>query len=154
MNRRTERVASLVRQVIGQLLLSKISDPRVDPARTSVTRVEMPEDLLTARVFISVIGTEAQQRSALRALQHAAGHIQELMMRQISLRNTPMLEFVEDKKFKKTLETYSLIQKAMQEIKDKEAAAQASAGENAPSPESAPDDAASAHDPSEEKEES
>lgn len=120
MKRRTERVSSLIRDTIGEILLSKISDPRIDPAMVSVTRVEMPEDLMTARVFISVIGTESQQRNALRALQHAAGRVQELLMRQISLRNTPHLEFVEDKQFKKTLETYTIIQKAMDEIRQKE----------------------------------
>ena len=41
-------------------------------------------------------------------------------MRQISLRNTPRLEFVEDTNFKKTLKTYTLIQKAMEEIRQKE----------------------------------
>jgi ribosome-binding factor A len=120
MKRRTERVTSLIRDTIGEILLSKISDPRIDPALVSVTRVEMPEDLMTARVFVSVMGAESQQRNVLRALQHAAGRIQELMMKQISLRNTPHLEFVEDKTFKKTLETYTLIQKAMQEIREKE----------------------------------
>ncbi len=120
MKRRTERVSSLIRDTIGEILLSKISDPRIDPALVSVTRVEMPEDLLTARVFVSVMGAQTQQRNVLRALRHAAGRIQELMMRQISLRNTPRLEFVEDTNFKKTLETYTLIQKAMEEIRQKE----------------------------------
>jgi ribosome-binding factor A len=120
MKRRTERVSSLIRNTIGEILLSKISDPRIDPALVSVTRVEMPEDLMTARVFVSVIGSESQQRNALRALQHAAGRVQELLMRQISLRNTPHLEFVDDISFKKSLETYTIIQKAMEEIRLKE----------------------------------
>ena len=124
MNRRTERVSSLIRDTLGEILLSKMSDPRIDPARVSVTRVEMPEDLLTARVYVSVIGTDAQQRNALRALQHAAGRIQELLMRQISLRNTPHLEFVTDESFKKTLETYQIIQKAMDELHQKDQARQ------------------------------
>ncbi|HAU38780.1 MAG TPA: 30S ribosome-binding factor RbfA [Phycisphaerales bacterium] len=118
--RRTERVASLIRNTIGQLLLAKISDPRIDPAKTSVTRVEVPDDLLTAKVYVSVIGTEAEQRTTLRALRHAAGRVQELMMREIRLRHTPLLEFALDEKFKKTLETYRLIQVAMDEIRQKE----------------------------------
>jgi ribosome-binding factor A len=122
MSRRTDRIASLIREIIGGLLLSKISDPRIDPARTSVTRVEVPEDFETAKVFISVIGTESEQRNALRALQHAAGRIQELMMRQMELRNTPVLRFALDVKFKKTLETLQMIDKAMAEIRQKEAA--------------------------------
>ncbi len=41
------------------------------------------------------------------------------MMRQIQLRNTPVLEFVQDEKFKKTLRTYQLIDQAMAEIRAK-----------------------------------
>jgi ribosome-binding factor A len=131
MSRRSERVANLIRNTIGRLLLAKLSDPRVDPARTSVTRVEVPEDLLTATVYFSVIGTEAHQRRTLHALTHAAGHIQELMMREIRLRNTPLLEFRIDKQFKKTLQTLQLIQQAMEEIHQKE---QARAAEGASAP--------------------
>ncbi len=120
MNRRTERVASRIREILGQVLLSKIADPRIDPARTSVTRVEMPDDLLTAKVYISVIGDEGRQKLTLQALRHAQGHLQELMMRQISLRNTPLLHFVPDKQFKKTLATLQLIDQAMEEIRRKE----------------------------------
>jgi len=125
MTRRKERVGNLVRNTIGQLLLSKISDPRIDPAKTSVTRVDIPEDLLTAKVYVSVMGTDAEQRLTLRALRHAAGHIQELMMRQISLRHTPALEFVLDTNFKKTLQTYAIIEQAMEEIRQKQQAQQA-----------------------------
>lgn len=120
MSRRSERIASLIRETIGQVLLTKLSDPRVNPALVSVTRVEVPEDLLTARVYVSVVGTASQQRTSLRALRHAAGHIQELMMRQIQLRNTPVLQFAIDQKFKQTLRTYQLIDQAMAEIRAKE----------------------------------
>ncbi|MHC4294217.1 MAG: 30S ribosome-binding factor RbfA [Planctomycetota bacterium] len=120
MARRTERVSNLIRNTIGQLLLSKLSDPRIDPAKTSITRVEVAEDLLTAKVFVTVIGTEGEQRNTIRALEHAAGHLQELMMRQIQLRHTPILQFVLDKNFKKTLQTLDLIDRAMAEIRQKE----------------------------------
>jgi ribosome-binding factor A len=124
MSRRTQRVANLIRQTLGEALLSKLSDPRIDSARTSVTRVEVPEDLLTARVFVSVLGTQGQQRKVLRALQHAAGHLQELMMRQISLRHTPILSFDLDTRYKKTLQTLDIIRHAMDEIHEKQRARQ------------------------------
>jgi len=124
MSRRTQRVANLIRQTLAEALLSKLSDPRIDPARTSLTRVEIPEDLLTAKVFVSVLGTQAQQRRALRALRHAAGHLQELMMRRISLRHTPILSFELDTRYKKTLETLDIIRQAMDEIQEKELARQ------------------------------
>ncbi|MDY6913387.1 MAG: 30S ribosome-binding factor RbfA [Planctomycetota bacterium] len=125
MNRRTERVGNLLRKTIGQLILRQLSDPRIDPARTSVTRIEIPEDLLTAKVYVSVGGDEAMQRRTIHALRHAAGHIQELMMREISLRHTPALDFVLDETFKKTLETYRIIEQAMEEIRSKDPAEQA-----------------------------
>ena len=106
MNRRTERVGNLIRNTIGQLLLSSISDPRIDPAK----------------VFVSVIGTEAEQRRTMHGLSRAAGHIQELMMRQIQLRNTPILEFVLDQDLKNTLQTLQLIDQAMEEIREKDQA--------------------------------
>ena len=122
MNRRPKRIASLIRDTIGQILLTKLSDPRIDPVRTSIVRVEVPDDLLTAKVYVSVIGEPADQRRTLRALRHAAGHVQELMMRQMSLRHTPMLDFQIDTRFKKTVETLEIIQKVSEELRAKDEA--------------------------------
>jgi ribosome-binding factor A len=134
MSRRVQRVGNLLRQIIGQAVLSKLSDPRIDPARTSVTRVEIPEDLLTAKVYVSVLGTAAEQRRTLRALQHAAGHIQELMRQQITLRHTPVLTFELDVHYKKALQTLEIIEQAMDEIHQREQAR----AEEAPADEAAP----------------
>ncbi|HUS47608.1 MAG TPA: 30S ribosome-binding factor RbfA [Phycisphaerae bacterium] len=120
MSRRTERVGSLIRNEIAALVLSKLSDPRIDPARTSVTKVEVPEDLLTAKVYISVLGTPGEQKRTLDALRHAKGHIQELMSRRVRLRNMPVLEFEVDVDFKSTLDTLELIGRAMNEMRQKQ----------------------------------
>lgn len=111
-----------MRQIMGELLLTKLSDPRIDRARTSVTRVEVTEDLLAAKVYISVMGTEGSQNRTLQALRHASGHIQELMAKQMSLRTTPVLSFLVDTEFKKTLETLNMIQRVADEIQQKDEA--------------------------------
>jgi ribosome-binding factor A len=116
MSRRTDRIARLIQQTVAEIVLENISDPRIKPATLSVTRAEVAEDMTRAKVYCSVIGTDSEQRTAIRALQHAAGRIQELMMKQISLRFTPVLEFVPDVQFKKSLTTLALIQEAMNEI--------------------------------------
>ncbi|MFW6146539.1 MAG: 30S ribosome-binding factor RbfA [Planctomycetota bacterium] len=135
MSRRTERVGRLIQQTIGEIVLRRISDPRIDPARVSITRVEVTEDMTRAKVYCSTMGTEAEQRNALRALQHAAGRIQGMMMREISLRNTPVLQFVPDERFKKTLTTLALIQSAMEEIRqDEEAHRRSDAGDGGTEP--------------------
>jgi len=112
-------------------LLHRLSDPRIEPARTSVTRVDVPADLLTAKVYVSVMGDEKTQRQTIDALRRARGRVQSLVNRQVDLRNVPRLEFILDTKFKKTMETLRIIQESMEEIHRKEARRQAEqSGEN------------------------
>ena len=120
MNRRTERIGKLLQHQIGQVLLEKLADPRIDTARTSVTRVEVPEDLLCAKVYVSIIGSEAEQQRCIKSLARASGRIRAIVRDNISLRHMPVLEFVIDHQFKKTLETLDVIRQAMDEIREKE----------------------------------
>jgi ribosome-binding factor A len=137
--RRIERINALLRNTIGQLLLAKISDPRIDPARTSVTHVVTADDLLSAKVYISVIGTAGQQNRTLSALKHASGHIQELVADKVELRNMPILTFALDTQFKKTMETLTIIQKVSEEIRQKELAAGQDQGPEGSQDQPAPD---------------
>ncbi len=121
MSRRTERVGNLMRSLIGDVILRKLSDPRIDPARTSITRVEVPTDLLTAKVYLSVMGEPAMQRRTVEALLSASGRIQLLIRDDLSLRHMPKLEFLLDVRFTKTLETLNIIQQEMDLIHEKEA---------------------------------
>lgn len=118
-----------MRQIVGELILTKLSDPRIDRARTSVTRVEIGEDLLTAKVYVSVMDTEGRQNRTIQALSHASGHVQELMARKMTLRHTPVLTFALDAEFKKTLETLDIIQRVADEIQQKDQARIEAAGQ-------------------------
>ena len=120
MNRRTERIGKLLQHEIGKVLLEKLADPRIDSARTSITRVEAAEDLVSAKVYISIIGTQAEQQCCIKALARAAGRIRAIVRDNITLRYMPVLEFVIDHQFKKTLETLDVIRQAMDEIRVKE----------------------------------
>jgi len=134
MSRRTERIGRLMQQTIGHILLRELSDPRIDTARTSVTRVRVQEDLLRAKVYVSVMGTEGQQRRAVEALNHAAGRIRMRLRSEIQLRHMPVLEFLSDERFKGTLRTWEIIREAMDEVRADEARrAEASAPEGASS---------------------
>jgi ribosome-binding factor A len=116
MSRRTDRVGNLIRNELGQILLAKMSDPRFDPIRTSITRVTVPEDLLSATVYLSVAGPESAEKKTVSALTHAAGYLQEQLMKRIQLRHTPKLDFRIDTKFKKTVETLNLIAEVSAEL--------------------------------------
>ena len=105
---------------IGQMILRDLSDPRIDPARTSVTRVTVQEDLLQAKVFVSVYGTESEQKKAMAALGRAAGHVRGLLMERMRIRVMPAIEFLVDEQFKGALRTWGIIRQAMDEIHAKE----------------------------------
>lgn len=131
MSRRTERIGRAMQQAIGRILLTGLSDPRIEPARTSITRVRVQEDLLRAKVYISILGSDSQQRCGLAALNHAAGRVQALLGQEIQLRQMPVLEFVADEQFKGALRTWEIISQAMDEIRAKE---QAQPGQDGPAP--------------------
>jgi len=146
MSRRTERIAKVIQQAVGRIVRRELSDPRIDTARTSITRVEVQEDLLRATVYVSVIGTEAEQRRALKALNHAAGRVQAAMRGDLSLRRMPVLAFATDKRFKGAMETWEIIRQAMAELDESppradgapesEAPAASASGEDGPAQES------------------
>ena len=126
MSRKTKRLSSLIRNTLGQIMLSKMSDPRFDPALTSITRVEVTGDLRTARVYVSVAGDEKTQVRTIMALKHASGYLQDQLMDRVRLRHTPVLEFEIDEAFKRTVETLNLISEIGDELREQESGRQSS----------------------------
>ncbi len=101
MSRRTLKAAEAIRQVVGMALLTEIQDPRV--ADVTVLRVEVPGDMQTAKVYVSVMGNEKKQELCLRGLKSCAGFLQAKIAKRIDTRYTPRLEFVLDQGVKKQL---------------------------------------------------
>lgn len=55
--KRTDRLNSLLKEVISEVIRKDVRNPHVNELVT-VTRVNISRDLRHAKVFISVIGTE------------------------------------------------------------------------------------------------
>ena len=89
MTQRTERVDELLRQEIGLLLAREVSDPRIGFA--TVTDVETTPDLRHAKVWVSVIGTEAERKAAVSALAHAMPFIRHELGRRLRIKRIPEL---------------------------------------------------------------
>ncbi|UCE60390.1 MAG: 30S ribosome-binding factor RbfA [Phycisphaerales bacterium] len=105
---RKERIASSIRDIISDIIVRKLQDPRID-AMTTVTRVVMSGDLMVAKVHISVPGNEAAERRTFLAIQHAGGFIQRLVARELTLRQCPELRFEIDKAVKGVSKTMELL---------------------------------------------
>jgi len=114
---RPERVAHIVRAVVGDAISHKLSDPRIEPL-SSVTRVEVSRDLEHVKVFVSVMGGASVRRRTMNGLTSATGHIQRLVARQLPIRHCPKLSFHLDESIKRAVETIQLIDETMAEYSE------------------------------------
>ncbi|MCA9540123.1 MAG: 30S ribosome-binding factor RbfA [Myxococcales bacterium] len=89
--RRTDRVSSLVRQVLAELLTFEVKDPRVQGV--SITEVEVTGDLREARIFIMHPGDDVAAQAVLDGLQQASGYLRRELGQRVRLRVTPELSF-------------------------------------------------------------
>ena len=106
---RKEKIASVVRAVVGEVILHRLQDPRIEPL-TTVTRVEVTGDLLIAKVFLSVQGDDVGERRTLQAMRHAAGFIQRMLARELPVRHCPELRFEVDAGAKGARRTLELLE--------------------------------------------
>jgi ribosome-binding factor A len=93
---RLRRIESLLRQEISSMItLKEIKDPRIEEL-TTVTEVKVSKDLSHAKVWVSRFGDRAAVAGSVEALNHAAGYIQLVLSKRISLRIFPRLTFLLD----------------------------------------------------------
>ena len=105
MSFRRERVSHFIRDVVGDAIANRISDPRVSRF-TSVTRVEMSADMKFADVYVSIMGEENEARTTMKGLNSARGMIQTRLAKQINVRQCPSIRFHLDVGIKKALDTF------------------------------------------------
>ena len=80
---------------ISLLLQRELKDPGL--GFVTVTEVETTRDLRSAKIFVSVLGDEAQWAASLAALTRARGFIRNWLREHLDLRVTPELEFRADR---------------------------------------------------------
>jgi ribosome-binding factor A len=85
------RINELMREVIGGAIASELQDPRI--GFVTVTAVETSPDLRSARVFVSVLGSEEERVATLEALASSHGVLQSKIAREVRIKRTPTLSF-------------------------------------------------------------
>jgi ribosome-binding factor A len=88
---RPARVGELIQAELATLLTRGLKDPRLE--MSTVSYVEVTPDLRHARVYISRLGSEAEQDAMLQGFQRAAGFIRGQLGRRLKLRYIPQLTF-------------------------------------------------------------
>ena len=93
--KRLERVNQLIKEEISMLLQRELKDPRL--GFVTVTEVDVAKDLRSAKVYVSVLGSEAQWTESLQALESARGFIRNWLTPRLRLRAIPHLTFHADR---------------------------------------------------------
>ena len=85
------RVNEVLREVIGAAIASDLNDPNI--GFVTVTSVETSPDLRSAKVFVSVLGSQEERDDTLAALARAHGVIQSRIAAETRMKRTPTLSF-------------------------------------------------------------
>jgi ribosome-binding factor A len=108
---RSQRIAEAIREVVSSAILFEVADPRIHSV--TVLGADVSGDLRHATVFVSVMGTQAEQNRALQGLNHAAGFLQSRVAARLQTRFTPVINFKLDNSVKKSIELSRLIDEAV-----------------------------------------
>lgn len=110
-SRRVLKAAEAIREVVSMAILKDLRDPRIDGV--TVTYVEVSPDMRAAKVHVSVMGTESQQKTCLRGLQSSAGFLQSKISDRIDTRYTPRLTFELDQGVKQSIAIAKMLEEVL-----------------------------------------
>jgi ribosome-binding factor A len=91
---RAERVRELLKRELGEIIRREL--PLADVGVVTVNEVTVPRDFQSATVYVGVVGSPEQRRTAMAELDKARKKIQGMVGRAIVLKYTPQLRFILD----------------------------------------------------------
>ena len=112
---RQRRVNESIRQILSDAIPT-LKDPRI--GFVTVTGVQASRDFAYATVYVSVLGSEADQRKTLEGLSAARGVLQAQVGRGLQLRNTPILTFEYDPAIERGVRLSHMIDELAPEASD------------------------------------
>lgn len=125
-SRRVERVASLIRREVSELLIGGIKDERVSQGMVSVTTVEVAGDLQHCKIFVSVFGSDEDRSQAMEGLRSASAYVKGELGRRLKMRRTPEVVFVLDRGIEKGTSVLGLLNRLEEQRQEKGEPAEAS----------------------------
>ncbi len=115
---RSDRLASLLRQEINEMLRRSLKDPRLEGA--AVTRVELSADCRHARVLFTLLSDQSRAEQARDAFERAGGYVRRQLGRQLRLRQIPELRFVHDHVLHEATDVRLMIDRVVAEDRERQ----------------------------------
>ena len=106
--RRADRVAESIREQVATFLRDGAKDPRL-VGMITVTAVDVPRDLRSARVYVSIMGSDTERAATLDALESMKGHVRSRLAKSLKLRVAPEISFRLDESVARAARIESLL---------------------------------------------
>jgi len=113
---RTRKIGELLQRELASLIPRELDDPRA--AHATLTAVDVAPDLSHAKVYVTFLGGAEEAKSAVAALNHAAGFLRHVLRERVILRHVPELRFVYDESVERGDTIERLLAKARAERND------------------------------------
>ncbi|MDX8431375.1 MAG: 30S ribosome-binding factor RbfA [Candidatus Algichlamydia australiensis] len=92
MTRRTERLNSLLKEVISEVIRNEVRNPKIAKF-TTVMSVSITKDLRHAKIYVSILGDEKERSETINGLNSAASFIAISTSKKVVMRFFPELTF-------------------------------------------------------------
>ncbi len=115
MSERIQRVNSLIRKELGQIILREIDFPKVVLA--TLTRVETSIDLSQAKIYISVI-PDIETSKVFEILNKEIYNLQQKLNKRLNMRPIPKIVFEREEKTKEAAKVEELLERIKEEKSD------------------------------------
>jgi ribosome-binding factor A len=106
---RAYQIADQIQRDLAELIGREVKDPRV--GMVTLSAVEVTPDYAHAKVYFSLL--TGDQEETQEALNHAAGHLRNLLFKRLRIHTVPTLHFVFDRTTERASDMNALIAKAV-----------------------------------------
>ena len=115
---RAGRIAKSIQEILSELLLFEVTDPRVQGV--FITDVQVDRSLTLGSIYVSALEGAERRREVLEGFKHATGFLRTALAAKMDLRVFPKLRFVWDETPEKAERIEKLIHTLHQDETPKE----------------------------------
>jgi ribosome-binding factor A len=105
---RNVRIADQIQRDVSELIAREVKDPRI--GLVTLQSVELTPDYAHAKIFFTTLTGDGAETQA--ALNHASGHLHNLLFKRLHIHTVPALHFVFDETVERAVEMSRLIDHA------------------------------------------
>jgi ribosome-binding factor A len=106
------RIEARIQERVAHCVEFELNDPRA--TFITITRVEVSDDLSSAKVFYSVYGTEGDKSRTAHMLEDATGFVKKQLARVLKMRRLPALRWVYDDSVERAAAMHKTIHEALE----------------------------------------